>query len=341
MWKRVRFLVLAAVVIARIHLINSQNPRLGGGVNIFSRYGYLSISMRVVPRNDTEPWIFREPTVDVFQNPLPAPPRLRAKSAAVFEGDFHMEFCDNVRQLLQAYFRDFSFELLERPWRAFTASWSKPAMARNLGINSSFISPDYCYVLVRVARFRDDQKLAGVPDNLVLDETVAREMNNITIGDTVSVITFIRNFGSHYISSFVTGNSLYQVFVYTPQVYRRIKERLKTHGVADLSSRELRNYFSPWYAKHMGAIQSASGNKSVEAWAIDSLRVQYYIFTYASLLQLHGDASLLGELDGLLNNEAVLQLKLRTLAPHFKDSKRRDWFLEVIDNYFKLWEVNM
>lgn len=132
-----------------------------------------------------------------------------------------------------------------------------------------------------------------------------------------------------------------QVFVYTPQVYQRIKERLKTRGVGDLSSLELSNYFSPWYAEHMGAIQSASGNKSVEAWAIDRLRVQYYIFTYPSLLKLHGDASLLRQLDGLLGNEALLQLQLRTLAPLFKDTKRADWFLEVIDNYFKLWEVNM
>lgn len=91
----------------------------------------------------------------------------------------------------------------------------------------------------------------------------------------------------------------------------------------------------------MGAIQSASGNRSVEAWAVDRLRVQYYIFSYASLLKLHGDAALLRQLDGLLGNEALLQLQLRTLAPVFKDSKRREWFLEVIDNYFKLWEVNM
>lgn len=91
----------------------------------------------------------------------------------------------------------------------------------------------------------------------------------------------------------------------------------------------------------MGAIQSASGNRSVEAWAVDRLQVQYYIFSYASLLKLHGDAALLRQLDGLLGNEALLQLQLRTLAPVFKDSKRREWFLEVIDNYFKLWEVNM
>ena len=135
--------------------------------------------------------------------------------------------------------------------------------------------------------------------------------------------------------------NFFQVFVYTPQVYLRIKDRLKTRGVAELSSLELSNYFSPWYAEHMGAIQSASGNRSVEAWATEQLRVQYYIFTYASLLKLHGDAGLLRQLNSLLGNEALLQLQLRTLSPLFKDPKLRNWFHEVIDNYFKLWEVNM
>lgn len=50
-----------------------------------------------------------------------------------FRGDFHMEFCDNIIQLLQAYFRDFSVERLEKPWKAFTASWSRNIIARNLG----------------------------------------------------------------------------------------------------------------------------------------------------------------------------------------------------------------
>lgn len=33
-----------------------------------------------------------------------------------FHGDFHMEFCDNKKQLFQAYFRDFTIERLEYPW---------------------------------------------------------------------------------------------------------------------------------------------------------------------------------------------------------------------------------
>ncbi|EGI62490.1 PREDICTED: torso-like protein [Acromyrmex echinatior] len=345
MWSRTRLFFLASMLalLIGVHITRSQRPRLGGAVNVFSRYGYLSISMRVVPRNDTETWIFREPTLDVFKNSTPLPPKQHqaGKTTSVFDGDFHMEFCDNIRQLLQAYFRDFTFEKLERPWRAFTGSWSKTAIARHLGINSSFITGDHCYVLVRVARYRDNQRLAGTAETLVLDDSVLRQTENVTVGDTASVVRFIRNFGSHYIASYITGNSLYQVFVYTPQVYSRIKERLKTRGVAELSSLELSNYFSPWYAEHTGSIQSASGNRSVEAWAVQRLRVQYYIFTYASLLKLHGDTALLKQLDSLLGDEALLQLQLRTLAPAFKDSKRRQWFLEVIDNYFKLWEVNM
>ncbi|KOX76846.1 Torso-like protein [Melipona quadrifasciata] len=333
MWSRTRFLLLAwtIVLLAGAPLSNgSQRPRLGGAVNIFSRYGYLSISMRVVPRNDTDTWIFREPTLDVFRNPTPVVVKQR-QQAAVFDGDFHMEFCDNVRQLLQAYFRDFTFERLERPWRAFSASWSKAAIARHLGINSSFITGEHCYVLVRVARFRENQKLASAADSMILDEAVLRETENVTVGDTASVVRFIKHFGSHYIAAYVTGNSLYQVFVYTQQAYLRIKERLKTRGVADLSNIELSNYFSPWYAEHMGSIQAASGNRTVEAWAVERLRNQ----------KLHGDGMLLKQLDSLLENEALLQLQLKTLAPIFKDPPRREWFLEVIDNYFKLWEVNM
>lgn len=124
--------------------------------------------------------------------------------------------------MFQAYFRDFSFERLERPWKAFTGSWSRAAIARHLGINSSFITGEHCYVLVRVARFRENRKLAGTIESYTLDPAVEKEANNITVGDSASVIKFIKNFGSHYITSYITGNSLYQVltFVYQIQNFR-------------------------------------------------------------------------------------------------------------------------
>lgn len=141
----------------------------------------------------------------------PLPDRVPKKQKRVFDGDFHMEFCDNIRQLLQAYFRDFSFEKLDKPWRAFTSSWAPDALARHLGINSSFVIKDHCYVLVRLSRFRETVKLDRIPNNVHLVDDVAKEIDNIKSGNVASVLDFISKYGSHYIHSYVTGNSLYQV----------------------------------------------------------------------------------------------------------------------------------
>ncbi|XP_028043858.1 torso-like protein isoform X3 [Bombyx mandarina] len=384
----VRTLTVLLLVVALCRAATHDSELgVGKAINIFMRYGYLSICMRVVPRNDTETWVFREPTVSVFRDveqysvaPKPRQPK------TLFDGDFHMEFCDNLKQLLQAYFRDFTFERLERPWRAFTAGWPTDIMARNLGINSSFINGDHCYVLVRVSRFRETGKLKDLPQNIGVEDVVFDAIQDSIIGDTASIADFIRKYGSHYIASYITGNSLYQVFVFSRGVYSRvkdrvksngvgdlsvtelnnffspffaehvgvvkvfvfsrtaysmIKERLKSKGVADITAKELEGYFSPWHAKHIGQIKVASGNKTVESWATKRLRMHYYIFSYPSLLKLHGEPALLRNLDTLLGNEALLQLELKTLSPAFKDANKRKWFEEVIDNYLKLWESNM
>lgn len=350
-WRRLAacWLALLAVQVQLSVLeVEATEPlRVGAAINVFSRYGYLSISMRVVPRNDSESWVFREPTVDVFKNITVLPTRSPTAATRhggkmpVFEGDFHMEFCDNLRQLLQAYFRDFQVERMERPWSAFTASWSRNAMAKHLGLNATYVAGSHCYVLVRVARHRESVRMVPPQPGVPVEEAVAKDANLVNPGDPSSVVDFVKSFGSHYVASYVTGNSLYQVFVYTPHIYQRIKERLKTQGVAALSAVELASYFSPWHAEHMGRILCASGNQTVEEWAASALRVHFYFFTYPSLIKLHGDVGLLKTLNGLLGNEAVLQLDLRTLAPAFANPEKRRWFQEVIDNQLKLWEVNM
>lgn len=42
-----------------------DNLKIGNAINIFGRYGFMGVSMKVVGR--PQPWIFREPTVDVFE----------------------------------------------------------------------------------------------------------------------------------------------------------------------------------------------------------------------------------------------------------------------------------
>ena len=39
---------------------------LGGAVDLFYRYGFFSLSVRVVPRDDAGKWLVREPTADIF-----------------------------------------------------------------------------------------------------------------------------------------------------------------------------------------------------------------------------------------------------------------------------------
>lgn len=91
----------------------------------------------------------------------------------------------------------------------------------------------------------------------------------------------------------------------------------------------------------MGQIRAASGNTTVETWANRKLRLSYYLISYVSLLKLHGNGGLLKTLDELLGNEAILALDLKALTVMFKEPDKREWFQEIIDNYLKLWEVNM
>ncbi|XP_066146592.1 torso-like protein [Euwallacea fornicatus] len=347
MWGRARLLVLLLLgttfATCYCALDDESQLKVGRSIDIFTRFGYLSLSMKVVPRNDSD-WIFREPTIDIFNDMdrySVQPERSSRKQRRVFEGDFHMEFCDTLKQLVQAYFRDFNFELLDQPWKAFTSSWSAETLARNLGINATFVTKDHCYVLVRLSRFRDSVRLGRVPESYNVVEPVKDEIDKIQKGDAASVLQFIKKFGSHYIQSYVTGNSLYQVFVFNKSRYHQIKDRLKNQGISHINESELNQYFSPWQAAHMGFIKVASGNRTVENWATEKLRNNYLIFTYPSLLKSKGDPRLLARLNNLLKNEAILGMDMRSLGVVINDPIKKQWFEEVLDNYLKLWESNL
>lgn len=85
-------------------------------------------------------------------------------------------------------------------------------MSKKLGINSSYIIGDYSYVLVRVSRFRESAKLKKpIAPNQPIEAGAVEKMKSVQVGDTVSVYQFIEKYGTHYINSYVLGNSLYQV----------------------------------------------------------------------------------------------------------------------------------
>lgn len=84
-------------------------------------------------------------------------------------------------------------------------------MAKHLGINSSFITGHHCYVLVRVSRHRESGKMRPIDSEVDLEDEVLRGTNEVIPGNESSVSQFVKSFGSHYVLSYTTGNSLYQV----------------------------------------------------------------------------------------------------------------------------------
>ncbi|XP_014289779.1 torso-like protein [Halyomorpha halys] len=314
--------------------------KIGNAMNIFGRYGFMGVSMKVVGR--PQPWVFREPSVDVFEIMEDDIISYTDKDGAIFNGDFHMEFCDDVTQLLEAYFREFRIEHAKEPWKAFAASWSDEAIAKNFGLNTSYIAHDYCYVLVRLSRNKESKKLSDdAASNLKPLEHIKHSSDDVEYGNAASVGNFVKKFGSHYIMSYTTGDSLYQVIVYHPPVYHRLKKKLRKTGITSLRKVELQAFFSPWYADHVGQILSSSGNSTIAEWAKSALRSRSFMFPYSSLLKLYGNEKLLRELDKKLENGALLSLELKTLTPLFNDQTKKQWFVEVISNVIELWESNM
>lgn len=328
----------------------SQNLKLGWAINLFERFGYLHITMRVMPRNDTK-WIFREPSVEIFKDiESMKKTDLLSEGNSVFHGNFNMFFCDDLHELFKIYFQEFSIERLDEPWEAFLENFSNETLAYNLGINVSYVSGDHCYVLVKITRVRD--KISFLPEfealNASVNQAVLDKADTVKLGDMSSLWGFVKTFGSHYITSYATGNSMYQVIVYSQKIYKKLRDKIeKASGFQSLSNEEINFLFSPQFAEHMGNVLTSSGNETLLDWAEESLNSSYtvpadppYKITYSNLLKLYRNSKLLKQLEVLLGNEALLHLKLMTVGPVFKDKQIRDWFLEVLDNNLKLWEVN-
>lgn len=333
-----------------IGVIVCENLRLGAAINLFERFGYLHISMRVVPRNESK-WIFREPSVDIFKDIDSVTNVKRSVDSNVFNGNFEIAFCDDLQELFKTYFQNFSIERLDEPWEPFLESFTNESIAYSLGVNVSYVSGDHCYVLVRFTRFREKVTFTPEfqPENSTINESVLEKARSVKEGDVSSVMQFIKTFGSHYIASYSTGNSMYQVIVYSPKIYKKLKEKILNSGILEaLGSSEINAMFSPQYAEHMGIVQTSSGNSSLVEWAQSTLQSSYTVgsddsaneISYSSLLKLYKNSKLLKELKILLGNEALLHLNLKTVEPVFKDEKTRNWFLEILDNNLKLWEVN-
>merc|ERR1739838_647464 len=153
----------------------------GEAVDIFYRYGFFSLSVRVVPRDDHGSWIVREPTTKVF---TPSSLRqVKQPMANKFDSQFQIYFCDDLAELMRHYFHDFSAEGVREPYRLYTGSWRTPTVVKYFGLSEDVLHSNNGFVLVKLQRPKLAVRTEGVP---VLKPDAAAAFSRIQAGDQES-----------------------------------------------------------------------------------------------------------------------------------------------------------
>lgn len=191
---------------------------IGGVIHLFPRYGYLSLSMKVIARNtntstassatsgpQNDSWIFLEPVNNVIE-----PTTLKTEETSFspvndseslpFHNLFHFDLCEDIQTLQEAYFKNFSIEGLDKPWQAFAGGWRTASIARNYGIDQQFVEGDYRYILVKVLLVRASGTVKSV-NNSTVSENYKSNFNRFTPDNDLSTYEFFKIVGTHYVST--------------------------------------------------------------------------------------------------------------------------------------------
>merc|ERR1712018_714736 len=124
----------------------------GEAVDIFYRYGFFSLSVRVVPRDDHGSWIIREPTTKIFRDQSLR--QVKKVSSNKFDSQFQIFFCDDLSELMKHYFHDFTAEGVREPHRLYTGSWRTPTIVKYFGLSDATLHSDSGFVLVKLEKPR-------------------------------------------------------------------------------------------------------------------------------------------------------------------------------------------
>ncbi|CAB4059763.1 TSL [Lepeophtheirus salmonis] len=294
-------------------LVSKNNRKLqipqatGEALDLFYRYGFFSLSVRVVPRDDPGGWLVREPTNSVF-----TPESLittQDPGSGNFEPFYQVYLCDDTNELMEAYFRDFKADGVAQPYKLYTGSWRK---------QSSFI-------LVKLTKLNRIVKTAGDPH---LKGAALNSISNIVPGKKDSVLSFINDFGSHYIKEILIGDVIYQVFALSKDQFANAKTSLKPYQ--RIKSGEFNalyeNILAPWNIRETGTIQAASGD-----------------FSLTNIFEFKNDPTLMRELEDISTkeSEAVIGLHFASLRSAIPSTSTQDYFDEVVDTQMALWEINI
>ena len=120
-----------------------------------------------------------------------------------------ISFCEDLDELLEAFFRDFKADGVEQPHKLFTGSWRLPTAAQYLGLSPQALDGSVnSYVLVKLVRNKGTKAASG---NIRLDTEAATEANQVQTQDSDAILKFVKNYGTHYFRSVTVGDAIYQV----------------------------------------------------------------------------------------------------------------------------------
>merc|ERR1712002_1343729 len=309
----------------------------GEAVDIFYRYGFFSLSVRVVPRDDHGSWLIREPTTKVFTPQ--SLHQVKQPKAAKFDPQFQIFFADDLEDLMKHYFHDFTAEGVTEPYRLYTGSWRTPTTVKYFGLSEDTLHSDSGFVLVKLQKPRLSVNTEGVPQ---LRPEAAREFANIRIGDEESVKRFVEDYGSHYIRSLTVGDAIYQVLALDRPKYIRAKQAVLVQKKVTDFNQIYEEFLAPWMVKENGRVQAASGDTAVKT-TLDSRAVAVTQFNrYPSIFEIRRNPSLLADLERLTDfTQAIIALGFRSIGALLPSVQAQEYYNEIVNTQLALWVVNI
>jgi len=316
----------------------------GGAVDMFYRYGFFSLSVRVVPRDDPGKWLIREPTADIFDSQSiviseTAGPDTFARQP------FQISLCEDLDELLSAYFRDFKADGVEQPHKLFTGSWRLPTAAQYLGLGPQALDDSVnSYVLVKLVRNKGTKAASG---NIRLNSEAAAEAKKVQSQNNDAILKFVKNYGTHYFRSVTVGDAIYQVFALSKEQMQSLLASYGGQRRRDLSLADWpalhEKYLAPWLVKETGEIKAASGDVDVQRFIEQELRIEGQFGSYPNLIEglikNPGNVQTLEDLT--TKNSAVVGLEFSTLRDFFPSIEVREFYDETFAAQSALWGANM
>lgn len=322
--------------------INRSGIPIGGAVDLYYRYGFFSLSVRVVPRDDPGSWLVREPTTRIFEEDS-VRTVTRSGPNSFAQQPFEISLCDDAEELKEAFFRNFQAEGIAQPHKLYTGSWRTPTMAKYLGISVDALAAEGGFVLIKLAKNSGTITLDGNPQ---LRSGASDAAGAVRAGDPDSVLNFIQKYGSHYVQSVTVGDAIYQVLALTRENMDSLKAAVgrRSLTVSDWN-RVYDEYLAPWKVRETGTVQVASGDIQLSRFVEQELRLEAQFGSYGNLVgALISSPEKVRMLESLgKDTTAVIGMNFASLKGFIGhgDIQTREFYDEIVDTNSALWEANL